>query len=409
MHPKHLHIKDFSYELPDEKIAKFPLDNRDGSKLLVYNQGTISTDNFSDIANYIPEQSLMVFNNTKVIHARLLFNRETGAQIEVLCLEPMNQPDIPSALNLKGSSIWKCMVGNAKKWNQGEKLIREIESADGIIQLTAILLNKIEDTYIVGFFWTPFEKPFSEVIHFAGQLPLPPYLKRDNIPSDEVRYQTIYAAEQGSIAAPTAGLHFTESVFDKLIAKQINIGDVTLHVGAGTFKPIKSDELAGHEMHEERISISLDTLEQIALHLESKLPITAVGTTVTRTLESLYWHGIKLMQHPNLDEISIQQWEPYETETNGVSSAEAIQTIIDCLKNNNLKDLQGKTKIIIAPGYDFKIVDILVTNFHQPENTLMLLVAAFVKEDWRAIYDYALKNEFRFLSYGDSSILIPKK
>ncbi len=406
MHPKNISIRDYTYELPDERIAKHPLQNRDESKLLIYRNSELISGHFKEIDLHLPDKSLLVFNNTKVIHARLLFKRETGASIEILCLEPFGNHSIPQGMSATGSSMWIAMVGNAKKWKQGEKLYRTISTPHGDINLTAIQLNKVDDDYIVGFFWEPFNLPFSDVLQYAGILPLPPYLNRENVPEDEERYQTIYAIQQGSIAAPTAGLHFSFEVLDKLVAKSIDICDITLHVGAGTFKPVKADALSGHQMHVEQISLSLESIKLLyAAKLENRA-IVAVGTTVARTLESLYWYGVKLLNNDKQTTLRVGQWEPYDQTTN-CTVTDALEAIIAWMEYKEIQSLSGSTGIIIAPGYTFKMTDVLITNFHQPDSTLLLLVAAFTGKNWRSIYNYALANGFRFLSYGDSSVLYP--
>jgi S-adenosylmethionine:tRNA ribosyltransferase-isomerase len=404
MNPREINIKDFSYALPDDKIAKFPLEKRDESKLLVYKNGNIRDAVFTEIPDEIPADSLIVFNNTRVIHARLLFKRTTGAQIEVFCIEPLDHLDYQLAFASKQTCTWKCMVGNAKRWKVGEELIKEVKTPTGLINLTVKQDGKAGELFVVQFSWDG-NLSFAEVLHHAGILPLPPYLNRTTEENDEERYQTIYAKVQGSVAAPTAGLHFTDTVFAKLAAKNISRDEVTLHVGAGTFKPVKSDTLAEHEMHEETVFVTLQTLKTIYQTLEHNRNLVAVGTTSTRTLESLYWHGVKLIRQQTDHPISISQWTPYELDASGISALQSITAIIQDLESRQLTELQGSTQIIIAPGYLFKMVDILVTNFHQPENTLILLIAAFVGENWKKIYDHALTHNYRFLSYGDSSIL----
>ncbi len=406
MHPKNINIKDFSYELPDDRIAKFPMPDRDQSKLLVYKNGEISENIFSHIDEYLPENSLIVFNNTKVIHARLLFQKESGTQIEIFCLEPLDYTDFQLSFNSRKSCLWKCMIGNLKRWkDEDEILVKNIQSPIGSIELKAERVGKIDDSFKIKFSWQPEELHFAEVLHHAGILPLPPYLNRKNIESDEERYQTVYAKHEGSVAAPTAGLHFTESIFEKLKQKNLHQLFLTLHVGAGTFKPIKTNILSEHVMHEETVSISRKNLKEIHDHLVKKKSIIAVGTTSARTLESIYWHGVQLINKKAKNEINISQWIPYEKGENQISSIKSIEAILENLDSTNLDELHGSTQIIIAPGYEFKIVDILITNFHQPENTLILLIAAFAGENWRKIYEYALQNNFRFLSYGDSSVL----
>jgi S-adenosylmethionine:tRNA ribosyltransferase-isomerase len=401
MHPGNINIKDYSYELPEEKIATFPLAERDQSKLLIYKDGAINESVFVDIDTVIPTDSLVIFNNTRVIHARMLFQRVTGAQIEIFCLEPAGHHDYQLSFSSIGSTVWKCMVGNAKRWKD-DVLEKQIE---GGIVLKAEKIHKEEELFHIRFSWEPAQLSFAEVLYKAGSLPIPPYLNRNSEILDETRYQTIYAQHDGSVAAPTAGLHFTEKVFDKLAAKNVSRAEVTLHVGAGTFKPVKTELLSEHEMHEETVFITLKTLFAIQDCMEKNKPLIAVGTTSTRTLESIYWYGVKLMNGIESDELQVSQWDPYDTYSIQPQKAEVIQFLIDRMKAQDITELQGSTQIIIAPGYIFRMVNILITNFHQPENTLMLLVAAFIGQKWKAVYEYALLHDFRFLSYGDSSIL----
>jgi len=403
-HPKEIDIKDFSYNLPEEKIAKYPLEKREESKLLLYKDGIISESVFKNIINELPENALIVFNNTRVIHARLIFNRKTGAQIEVFCIEPLDHLDYQLAFLSKKNCMWKCMLGNAKRWKE-ETLSKQIDTSLGKVNLTVHKQGKIGELEVVKFSWDNDQLCFAEVLHFAGILPLPPYLNRDTEISDEERYQTIYAKVQGSVAAPTAGLHFTTEVLDTLQTKKISQTEITLHVGAGTFKPVKTTSLAEHEMHEETLFIELASLKSIYQCLSENRKLIAVGTTSARSLESLYWHGLKLIRGTASENIEVGQWDPYELNEIDTSPTRAIQAIIADLQNRKQTAVTGSTQIIIAPGYSFKIVDLLITNFHQPENTLILLIAAFVGNDWKHIYDYALQHKFRFLSYGDSSLL----
>lgn len=400
---KQININNYTYHLPDEKIAKFPLEQRDKSKLLVYKNGLISEDIFKQLPKELPENAIVVFNNTRVIHARLLFKRETGAQIEIFCIEPAHGTDHQMVFSERDSCVWKCMIGNAKRWKE-DVLVKDVETVSGTVKLRAEKQGKSGDLFEVKFSWEG-RLSFAEVLHAAGVLPLPPYLNRESEADDEERYQTIYARQQGSVAAPTAGLHFTPEVMDQLAEKNISRTEVTLHVGAGTFKPVKADSLEEHEMHEETVFVPLNVLKEIALNLRKENKLVAVGTTSTRTLESLYWHGVKLLKNMGTETISIKQWDAYELDASGVSAPEALQAIIGNLEQHKMDVLQGSTQILIAPGYDFKMVDILITNFHQPENTLILLIAAFIGEDWRKVYEYALTHDFRFLSYGDSSVL----
>jgi S-adenosylmethionine:tRNA ribosyltransferase-isomerase len=401
--PKQINIQDFTYHLPEEKIAKYPLEKRDESKLLVYKDAQIKERIFKDITEELPEHGLLVFNNTKVIHARMLFQRQTGAQIEVFCIEPAQGADYQLTFASKQSCQWKCMVGNAKRWK--EDVLTKLVIVNGVeVELRAEKTGRAGDLFEVYFTWDT-DVTFAELLHYAGVLPLPPYLNRNSEVGDEQTYQTIYAKHEGSVAAPTAGLHFTDEVLAQLHTKNITTAEVTLHVGAGTFKPIKAETLAEHDMHEESIYIPIEILQRISHQLQSNNTIIAVGTTSTRTLESLYWHGVKVIKGFAEGACYIKQWDAYELDASNISAAMAIEAIITHLTKQQLEVLHGSTQIIIAPGYTFKMVDVLVTNFHQPENSLILLIAAFVGTDWCNIYEYALKHDFRFLSYGDSSVL----
>lgn len=405
IHTKHLQIKDFDYHLPDDRIAKYPLAERDASKLLVYKNGNISEIIFKELPQIVPPHSVLVFNDTKVIHARLLFQRATGANIEIFCIEPIDHLDYQLAFAAKNNCTWKCMVGNAKRW-KGEPLLKQIQTTNGVCVLSAELVDRADDYFTIRFSWDDPNLFFGEVLHLAGLLPLPPYLNRDTEISDEERYQTIYASREGSVAAPTAGLHFTDKVFEQLKKQGIERVAVTLHVGAGTFKPVKSESIEDHEMHEEVIEINISALDGILQALSQNKPIVVVGTTSLRTIESLYWHGVMcIFGEANSDFINIPQWYPYEIRQIQPSALDSMLAVRKQMIELKTTVLRGTTKIIIAPGYSLKMADALITNFHQPGNTLMLLVAAVVGNDWRKIYDYALANNFRFLSYGDSSIL----
>lgn len=396
-------IKDYSYDLPENRIAKYPLPHRDQSKLLIYKNGQIQDERFNNIVSYLPKDSLLIFNNTKVIHARLLFQRDTGAKIEIFCLEPDEQVDYQIAFADVKTSTWKCLVGNAKRWKNGV-LHKEINTPKGRIILTATLKHKATDYNSIEFSWNNESLTFAEILHDAGVLPLPPYLNREADQNDENRYQTVYAKHQGSVAAPTAGLHFTDDIFTQLRHAQIDTANVTLHVGAGTFKPVKSEKLETHEMHQEFVHITKDTIELILQKLKNNNPIVAVGTTSVRTLESLYWYGVQIIKGTAQPHMQITQWTPYETHEN-IPALQSIEAILVLMQKEELETISGDTQIIIAPGYTFKLVDILITNFHQPENTLILLVAAFLGNNWRKIYQHALNHDYRFLSYGDSSLL----
>lgn len=420
METKHIHISDYNYDLPDSRIAKFPVSPRDTSKLLVYRHGEISDDIFYNLPKYLPQKSLMVFNNTKVIQARMHFRKETGALIEVFLMEPAAPTDYELMFQTRGECSWLCMVGNLKKWKEGS-LVRTFDVAGSTINFKATMRRDIIDTksggtnYRVDFAWDNPQVSFAEILDAVGELPIPPYLNRETQDSDKTTYQTVYSKIKGSVAAPTAGLHFTDKVLAAIDAAGVRREELTLHVGAGTFKPVKSEEIDGHTMHTEYVCVRRDTLQTL---LDYDCCAIAVGTTSVRTLESLYYMGVKLEANPDAaeEDLHVCQWEPYEKADgtpvdgnliDGITPQKAISNIIAWLDKNNLKTLHSSTQIIIAPGYEYKIVKVLVTNFHQPQSTLLLLVSAFLKGDWRNVYDYALSHDFRFLSYGDSSILIP--
>lgn len=420
METKHIHISDYNYDLPDSRIAKFPVSPRDTSKLLIYRHGEISDDIFYNLPKYLPQKSLMVFNNTKVIQARMHFRKETGALIEVFLMEPAAPTDYELMFQTRGECSWLCMVGNLKKWKEGS-LVRTFDVAGSTINFKATMRRDIIDTksggtnYWVDFAWDNPQVSFAEILDAVGELPIPPYLNRETQDSDKTTYQTVYSKIKGSVAAPTAGLHFTDKVLAAIDAAGVRREELTLHVGAGTFKPVKSEEIDGHIMHTEYVCVRRDTLQTL---LDYDCCAIAVGTTSVRTLESLYYMGVKLEANPDAaeEDLHVCQWEPYEKADgtpvggnliDGITPQKAISNIIAWLDKNNLKTLHSSTQIIIAPGYEYKIVKVLVTNFHQPQSTLLLLVSAFLKGDWRNVYDYALSHDFRFLSYGDSSILIP--
>ena len=420
METKHIHISDYNYDLPDSRIAKFPVSPRDTSKLLIYRHGEISDDIFYNLPKYLPQKSLMVFNNTKVIQARMHFRKETGALIEVFLMEPAAPTDYELMFQTLGECSWLCMVGNLKKWKEGS-LVRTFDVAGSTINFKATMRRDIIDTksggtnYWVDFAWDNPLVSFAEILDAVGELPIPPYLNRETQDSDKTTYQTVYSKIKGSVAAPTAGLHFTDKVLAAIDAAGVRREELTLHVGAGTFKPVKSEEIDGHTMHTEYVCVRRDTLQTL---LDYDCCAIAVGTTSVRTLESLYYMGVKLEANPDAaeEDLHVCQWEPYEKADgtpvdgnliDGITPQKAISNIIAWLDKNNLKTLHSSTQIIIAPGYEYKIVKVLVTNFHQPKSTLLLLVSAFLKGDWRNVYDYALSHDFRFLSYGDSSILIP--
>lgn len=409
--PKHISILDYSYELPAERIALHPLAKRDASKLLIYKNGMIREDIYSHIANHLPAESLLIFNDTKVIRARIRFQKPSGAIIEIFCLEPYEAVnEYSTVMNKKGSVKWKCMIGGVGKWKE-EKLVWRQESAhralrgDRSLELSVQLIEKLSDAWVVEFSWLPAELSFAEVLEMAGDIPLPPYIKRRTEADDITRYQTIYAKDEGSVAAPTAGLHFTEEVFKSLAAKNIKTAFVTLHVGAGTFKPVKAAVMQDHEMHAEWIDVDFSTIEKLISQLGK--PIVATGTTSLRTLESLYWMGVKAKQEPGLKQMHLKQWEVYEAPLADSTTCptDALNALLNWMKANNLQRLFTQSQILIAPGYTFKIANAIITNFHQPQSTLLLLVAAAIGVDWKKIYDYALQKDFRFLSYGDGSLL----
>jgi S-adenosylmethionine:tRNA ribosyltransferase-isomerase len=424
LNPKNIHIADYNYDLPDERIAKFPLAERDASKLLIYNQGEVSEDVFSSLPKYLPTGALMVFNNTKVIQARLHFRKSSsvsngaevqGALIEVFCLEPALPNDYQLNFSQKGSVQWYCLVGNLKKWKEG-KLFREIEMPNGEQVTLACERKGLHGTsHIIEFSWNG-NYTWAELLDAVGELPIPPYLNRETQESDKTTYQTVYSKIKGSVAAPTAGLHFTERVLKALDEAGIDREELTLHVGAGTFKPVKSEEIGGHDMHTEHIAVRRQTIEKLIAHGGEAI---AVGTTSVRTLESLYYMGILAAQ--GKEDLHVPQWMPYEpvncqlstlnsqlsTVNSQLSTVNSLKFLLSYMDQHHLDVLHSSTQIIIAPGYDYHIVRRMVTNFHQPQSTLLLLVSAFLKGDWHKVYDYALSHDFRFLSYGDSSLLIP--
>lgn len=403
MNTKEIHISEYNYALPEERIAKFPMTERDHSKLLIYNKGIVSEDMFYNLPQHLPTGALMVMNNTKVIQARIHFRKETGALIEVFLLEPSNPSDYELMFQSRERCTWYCLVGNLKKWKEGTLTLTH-----GQLTLTARHLGEHGTSQVVELEWNSGQS-FAEVIDAVGELPIPPYLNRKTEESDKTTYQTVYSKIKGSVAAPTAGLHFTERVLQDIDRRGIEREEVTLHVGAGTFKPVKSEQIGDHAMHTEFISVRRSTLERLIAHDGHAI---AIGTTSVRTLESLYYMGLKVLRNPDLqeDQLHVSQWEPYDgadANEEKVGATIALQALLDWMDGQGLSTLHSSTQIIIAPGYDYKIVKLLVTNFHQPQSTLLLLVSAFVKGDWRKIYDYALSHDFRFLSYGDSSLLIP--
>ena len=405
MHPKELSILNYSYDLPNERIAKYPLARRDESKLLIYKSGSIQEDVYHHLDIHFPSNSFLVFNQTKVVEARLLFTKSTGGVIEIFCLEPDEQyRDITTAMLQKQKVWWKCLIGGASKWKHGMILTKQVNE----ITIEASIIDRNTEAFTIELSWNDPDLSFAEVLHLAGAIPLPPYLNRTAEESDKERYQTIYAKEEGSVAAPTAGLHFTDRLFDKLQEKNITSSFVTLHVGAGTFKPVKAEKMEDHEMHAEFIDVDLNFIKTLIQNIDNA--VVAVGTTSLRTIESLYWIGGKIRSTKHeirIEALSVNQWDPYEMKGN-ISAKEALQTLAKWMEDKKLDRLITKTQIIIAPGYDLKIAKGLITNFHQPQSTLLLLVAAVVGNDWEEIYNHALENDFRFLSYGDGSILWKK-
>ncbi|OKL39444.1 S-adenosylmethionine:tRNA ribosyltransferase-isomerase [Pontibacter flavimaris] len=400
--PKKLAIKDFVYELPEERIAKFPLPERDQSRLLLYQKGQITDHTFTDLPALLPPHTLLVFNDTRVVQARLLLQKETGGLVEIFCLEPVApHREVQLAMQQTGHSTWKCLVGNNKRWKSGPV---RLYFEGGMLQ--AEREAQQEGHFLIRFTWEPAELTFAEVLERCGRLPLPPYLNRDLTPDDHTRYQTIYANQKGAVAAPTAGLHFTDRVLAALASQSIATAYLTLHVGAGTFKPVKSDTMETHEMHAEQLYISKRILERL-LQQQGK-PVIPVGTTSMRSLESIFWLGAKVLQQPELppQELHVSQWQAYES-INPPSATEALQALLDYMDRQRVDHLHASTQIIIAPGYTFRMCQGLVTNFHQPESTLLLLVSALIGENWRNVYRHALAHDYRFLSYGDSSLLLP--
>lgn len=428
MHPKNISIAGFRYDLPQERIAHYPLAERDGSKLLIYREGKIGEDIYRNLSAHLPENSLLVFNDTKVVEARIVFQKSSGARIEVFCLEPPPEyGSITAAMLQTGKIFWKCLIGGASKWKPGQVLSREINS----LLLEARWVGKLEDCFLIEFSWSPPELSFAELLHRAGLIPLPPYIRRAVEGADQRSYQTVYALHDGSVAAPTAGLHFTETIFKSLEAKNIRKEFLTLHVGAGTFMPVKSELLADHTMHAEFIVLRKTSIMNLLAALGGN--IIPVGTTSLRTIESLYWLGVKTILHPGIapEDLVVPQWDAYapdpesidreadeekgSDENRGASAGKlssgkpraevALQALLDWMTRQGLEQLFTKTQLLITPGYDWKLADALITNFHQPESTLLLLIAALVGPAWEDIYRYALDHEFRFLSYGDGSLL----
>ena len=404
MHPKDISIEAYNYNLPDERIALHPLEERDASKLLLYKNGVISETVFANIDEHLPKNSLLVFNNSKVINARIKFEKASGSIIEIFCLEPYGSiTEYSSVMQSTNNVQWKCLVGGAAKWKT-DLLEKEIIINNEKIILTARKIEKQTEAFIIEFSWMPNQYFFAAIIEAAGFVPLPPYIKRNTDKADTSRYQTIYAAHDGSVAAPTAGLHFSENIFTKLSQKNIEKAYVTLHVGAGTFKPVKADTMEAHEMHAEYIDVDIETVKTIKNNLSK---ITAVGTTSLRTIETLYWIALKVYKNKTEKDLVITQWDAYnvEDEQKQIAANIVLENLIVWMQENNLQHIFTRTQILIAPGYKFRIANMLVTNFHQPKSTLLLLVAAAIGDDWKKMYDHAMQNDFRFLSYGDSNLI----
>lgn len=403
MNIRSVKTEDYSYILPEKRIAKYPLPNRDSSKLLVYNKGDISQRKFYELHELFSENDFIVFNNTKVIQSRLIFYKSTGARIEIFCLEPVSPPDYAMVFQETNKCTWKCIVGNLKKW-KNDSISAEIQVNGCQLKVEATKVSRNPESQQVEFKWNNKDISFGDILKSMGQTPIPPYLNRNSEDSDKKNYQTVYSKYNGSVAAPTAGLHFTDKTLKSLKKKSVRLDNITLHIGAGTFKPIKSQMIGDHEMHTEHFSVNLSLIKNLISNIGH---ITATGTTTVRTLESLYWLGVKIKEKQNLNNHHIDQWEIYDLPYN-ISVKDSLRSISDYMASNQKETIKASTQIIIVPGYKFKLINKLITNFHQPKSTLLLLVAAFIGDDFSKIYDYALNNNFRFLSYGDSSILIPK-
>lgn len=389
----------FQYDLPPEKIALHPLAQRDASRLLISNGMGIQEDVFSSLPALLPNNSLLVINDTRVVHARLAFRKDSGARIELFCLEPVDPfTEIQQAFGAASGVVWKCLVGNARRWKSGSLALK----GEGF-SLYASLGSKLPKEALIRFSWEPSAWPFGKILEYAGQVPLPPYIQRDPIPEDDQRYQTTYAAADGSVAAPTAGLHFTEAVFRELHARKVDVARLTLHVGAGTFRPVTSDTVRDHSMHREQLLVTIDSIRHI---LEHPGNVIAVGTTSVRVLESLYWYGLSLLQDPDRP-FHIDQWEPYRQDKDACTRREALHAVVKYMERKGITVLQGSTQLMIIPGYSWHTIDGMITNFHQPGSTLLMLVAAFIGDYWKQVYRYALDHGFRFLSYGDACLFLP--
>jgi S-adenosylmethionine:tRNA ribosyltransferase-isomerase len=404
MNIKEIRIEDFDYALPDERIAKYPLEERDSSNLLYWRNGAIEKMHFYDLPDLLSREHLLIYNNTKVIQARLHFQKETGATIEIFCLEPHSPADYNLVFQENKSCVWKCLVGNSKKWKEGA-LKQTMSIRNILFELRAVRIESANEgmSHLVRFEWDNEDILFSDILSHFGELPIPPYLNRATEEKDKETYQTVYSKIDGSVAAPTAGLHFTKDVLRRLALNGVREDEVTLHVGAGTFQPVKSEEIGDHPMHREIISVSKRVIENL---IASEGHIVAVGTTSVRTLESLYYLGCRIARNPENPDLMVEQWEPYENDYT-LTTREALQTIVDYLNRNHLAAINAATRIMIVPSFQFRVVNKIITNFHQPKSTLLLLISAFVGIDrWRAIYEFAMANDFRFLSYGDSSLLV---
>jgi len=406
---RNIRIEDFDYPLTADQIAQFPLEVRDKSKLLIMRNNMISEDIFANIASHLPENSLLISNETRVVHARLLFCKPSGSHIEIFCLEPLTPTnDIQLAFQQKSSCTWKCLVGNARRWKSGP-LQLESEIGGIAVKLVSNLIKRDETAFFIHFEWTPADLTFAHVLEHFGKIPLPPYISREASENDKIRYQTVFARNDGSVAAPTAGLHFTPEVLSSLAIKNIKTASVTLHVGAGTFKPVSTETIGNHHMHFEQVIVPVKLLKEILKY--NNRHITLVGTTTVRTLESVYWQGVKWLSQPaETPVMHIQQWDPYlNLSEKPVETEQSLQCVIDTLERSGLTELRGETALMIAPGYSYHIPDAIITNFHQPRSTLLLLVAAFIGNSWKTAYKYALSNHFRFLSYGDSCLFFKHK
>jgi len=405
MKASEIHIGDYDYILPEQRIAKFPMAQRDASKLLIYDKGNISHTLFRNIVDYIPAADLLVFNNTRVIQSRFLFKKTTGASIEIFCLEPSDPADYVESFKYKSEVIWHCLIGNSKRWKEG-KLSKSIIHHNEEITFYAEKMEKADGTWLVKFTWTPVHYTFADILLAAGSTPIPPYLNREAVPEDRITYQTVYSLVDGSVAAPTAGFHFTNEILDKLKNKGVPFLELILHVGAGTFRPVLATEIHEHTMHTEHIYFKKKDIQTLLAHQGE---ITAVGTTSARTLETIYWLGCKFKKqgrfNPQL--FSIDQWE--DQNMIPLSRNDSLETLLEFSDKNRIDEFHSNTRLMIIPGYKYHMVDRIITNFHQPKSTLLLLISSLIGEDWRRVYEYAMKHDFRFLSYGDSSFLIPRK